>query len=127
MWTRQLRDSMPPNIRQVQVVNLLAINVDLEAVTEMRDPLNNWTFCSVALVQEWRNNREANLLLRNVHKEPAGIISQLRVSGHRPAASASFSSVARLSGRDFRNAPFAGSRRCPRQLRQPEDDADKSP
>jgi hypothetical protein len=35
MADQGLRDPMPLNLRRVQIVNLLAINVNLEAVTEM--------------------------------------------------------------------------------------------
>jgi hypothetical protein len=53
----QLRDAVPGYFREIEILDVLAIDVNLETVCQPRNPFDNTAFGSVALVKEGRYNR----------------------------------------------------------------------
>jgi hypothetical protein len=63
----QLWDAMPGDRRRINIFDLLTIDMDLEFVSKLRDPLDYDALGAVALIKERRYNRQPRLMPRNSH------------------------------------------------------------
>jgi hypothetical protein len=72
---------MPGNFRKIEILDVLAINVNLETVRQARNPFDNTPFGSVALVKEGRYDCQPWPSRRRGHRyTEACILSHQRAS-----------------------------------------------
>src|ERR1700689_1921992 len=63
MRTGQLRDAVPRELRFVEILNALAIDMDIKFIGQMRQPLDSDSLASMPLVQERGDNGDPRLSL----------------------------------------------------------------
>ena len=59
MRTRQFRNAVPRDAGKVQILDALAVNVDVELTDELRNPFDNDPLGAVALVEKRGDDRKS--------------------------------------------------------------------
>src|ERR1700735_772272 len=54
--------AMQGYLRKVEILHVLAIDVDLALIRQAREPFNDGALGAIALVEEWRNKRQPDFL-----------------------------------------------------------------